>query len=188
MISPTIGGGVGRLQGLHGMISDQLLSARMVIANGSIVSVSQAENPDLFWAVRGAGGNFGILVEATYQLTNLTSKYVINMDYAFKSNASAAIVDYLSSFGETPPAKLSFMIAGLYDEDQFGGVSRFGDFSLTARGRLTRCLMLITSELLVQPYCQRNLQRPSRRGRVLSCSAPQDCNPIQAKRQLRAPK
>lgn len=112
------------------MISDQLLSARMVIANGSIATVSQDENPDLFWAVRGAGGNFGIVVEATYQLTNLTSKYVINMDYAFRSNASAAIVDYLSSFGETPPAKLSFMIAGLYDEDQFGGVQYFQDSSL----------------------------------------------------------
>lgn len=122
MISPTIGGGVGRLQGLHGMISDQLLSARIVIANGSIVQASQDENSDLFWALRGAGGNFGVVVEATYQLTNLTSKYVINMDYAFKSNASYAIVDYLSSFGESPPAKLSFMIAGLYDEDLFGGV------------------------------------------------------------------
>lgn len=107
------------------MISDQLLSARMVIANGSIVNVSQYENPDLFWAVRGAGGNFGIVVEATYQFTDLTSRYVINMDYAFKSNASAAIVDYLSSFGETPPARLSFMIAGIYDEDQFGGVRCF---------------------------------------------------------------
>lgn len=113
------------------MISDQLLSARMVIANGSIMTVSQDENSDLFWAVRGAGGNFGILVEATYQLTDLTSKNVINMDYAFRSNASGAIVDYLSSFGKTPPARLSFMIAGLYDEDQFGGVCCFQAFPHT---------------------------------------------------------
>lgn len=122
MISPTIGGGVGRLQGIHGIISDQLLGARIVIANGSVVRASKEDNADLFWAIRGAGGNFGIVVEATYQLTNLTSEYVINMDYAFRSNASYAIVEYLSSFGESPPAELSFMIVGLYDEDQFGGV------------------------------------------------------------------
>ncbi|ROV97135.1 hypothetical protein VMCG_07469 [Cytospora schulzeri] len=121
MISPTIGGGVGRLSGLHGIISDQLLSVRMVTANGSLVTASETENPDLFWAMRGAGANFGIVVEAQYQLLDLTSQYVINMDYAFSSNDTGAIIDYLDSFGEDLPAKLSFIIEALYSETLFGG-------------------------------------------------------------------
>lgn len=122
MISPTIGGGVGRLSGLHGIISDQLLSVRMVTANGSIVTASEDENPDLFWGMRGAGANFGIVVEAMYEVIDLTSEYVINMDYAFSSNDTGAIIDYLTSFGEEMPAKLSFIIEALYNEDLFGGV------------------------------------------------------------------
>ena len=122
MISPTLGGGVGRLSGIHGMISDQLLSVRMVTANGSIVTASEEENPDLFWAMRGAGANFGIVVEAVYQVADLTSEYVINMDFAFSSNDTGAVIDYLSSFGQNMPAKLSFIIEALYNEALFGGV------------------------------------------------------------------
>ncbi|KAB8228279.1 FAD-linked oxidoreductase [Aspergillus alliaceus] len=121
MISPTLGGGVGRLSGIHGIISDQLLSVRMVTANGSMVTASEKENPDLFWAMRGAGGNFGIVVEAVYQVTDLTSEYVVNMDYAFSSKDTGTIIDYLASFGTDMPAKLSFIIEALYNEELFGG-------------------------------------------------------------------
>ncbi|KFY42098.1 hypothetical protein V494_02602 [Pseudogymnoascus sp. VKM F-4513 (FW-928)] len=121
LISPTLGGGVGRLSGLHGIISDQLLSARLVIANGSIVTASAKENTDLFWALRGAGANFGIVVEAVYQVTDLASENVINMDYAFTSNDTGAIIDYLASFGLDMPAKLSFIIEALYNEKLYGG-------------------------------------------------------------------
>lgn len=104
------------------MISDQLVSVRMVTVNGSIVTASGDDNPDLFWALRGAGGNFGIAVEATYRVTVSTSEYVINMDDAFKSDASSPVTEYLTSFGHDLPAKLSFMIVGLYDKKRFGGV------------------------------------------------------------------
>ena len=59
-----LGGGHGILQGRYGLIADQLVSARMVLANGSAVTVSADSHPELFWAIRGAGHNFGIVVES----------------------------------------------------------------------------------------------------------------------------
>jgi FAD/FMN-containing dehydrogenase len=61
VIGPLLGGGHSMLQGLHGFASDNLVSARLVLADGSAITVSEKENPDLFWAVRGAGHNFGII-------------------------------------------------------------------------------------------------------------------------------
>ena len=56
----TLGGGLGWLSGLHGAACDNLLSARMVGADGQILSVDADRNPDLLWALRGAGANFGV--------------------------------------------------------------------------------------------------------------------------------
>ncbi|KAJ8125423.1 hypothetical protein O1611_g8216 [Lasiodiplodia mahajangana] len=117
MVSASLGGGVGRYNGLHGMIGDQLLSARVVIANGSLITTSAIENPDLFWALRGAGNNFGVVVEATYQVYDLTASSIVNADFAFHPNASAAIIDYLVSFGDSTPAKLAVILYGNYDSN-----------------------------------------------------------------------
>ena len=56
----TLGGGLGWLSGLHGAACDNLLSARVVTADGRMVSVDAESNPDLLWALRGAGANFGV--------------------------------------------------------------------------------------------------------------------------------
>ena len=64
----TLGGGVGWLTGSHGLALDNLLSARLVLANGEIVSVSDHKNTDLFWAIRGGGPNFGIVTEFKYRV------------------------------------------------------------------------------------------------------------------------
>jgi FAD/FMN-containing dehydrogenase len=95
----------------------------MVTADGHLVVASKEKNSDLFWAIRGAGSNFGIVVEAVYQVTDLTTKNVVNLDYAFSTNDTGAIIDYLASFGPNMPAKLSFLVAALYNEEAYGGVS-----------------------------------------------------------------
>lgn len=67
-ISPILGGGHGWLQGRYGLAADQLLSARLVLANGTVITVSTGQNPDLFWAIRGAGHNFGIVTQAKLRI------------------------------------------------------------------------------------------------------------------------
>ena len=64
----TLGGGIGWLQSKYGLALDNLRGADLVLADGSVVRASQDENPDLFWAIRGGGGNFGIAASLEYDL------------------------------------------------------------------------------------------------------------------------
>jgi FAD/FMN-containing dehydrogenase len=64
----TLGGGFGWLSRKHGLAADNLLSADVVTAGGELVKASSDENPNLFWAIRGGGGNFGIVTSFEFQL------------------------------------------------------------------------------------------------------------------------
>jgi FAD/FMN-containing dehydrogenase len=67
----TLGGGLGWLSRKAGLSCDNLVGAEIVTADGSVLHLSDTENPDLFWAIRGGGGNFGVVTSFEYQLTRV---------------------------------------------------------------------------------------------------------------------
>jgi len=64
----TLGGGLGWFMALHGMAVDNLIAAELVTADGRVLNVSDEEHPDLFWAIRGGGGNFGVATKLSFRL------------------------------------------------------------------------------------------------------------------------
>ncbi|MEM8701787.1 MAG: FAD-binding oxidoreductase [Pseudomonadota bacterium] len=96
----TLGGGFGWLARLHGLAVDNLLSAEIVLADGTFAVCSQSEHPDLFWALRGGGGNFGIVSEFTFRLHPVGPTVLFGPTFFSLKDARAV----LSAYAEHAPS------------------------------------------------------------------------------------
>lgn len=92
----TLGGGYGWLSGQFGLTIDNLVSARVVLADGSFVTASATEHPELFWGLRGARYNFGVVVDFTYQAYGQRA-LVYSGILGFSTDKLEAVVEQLNA-------------------------------------------------------------------------------------------
>ncbi|EHB59401.1 FAD linked oxidase domain protein [Mycolicibacterium rhodesiae JS60] len=104
----TLGGGLGFSMRSFGVTSDSLAASQAVLANGDIVTASAAENPDLFWALRGGtGGNFGINTEFTY--TANPAKPCTHFAIEFPADRAATMLDAWFTMLATAPREIGLI-------------------------------------------------------------------------------
>lgn len=98
----TLGGGVGWLSPKYGLTCDNLLSADVVTADGELVRASETEHPDLFWALRGGGGNFGVVTSFEFQLYEVgTEIFAGSLIFPFEATKQVA-TQYREFMREAP--------------------------------------------------------------------------------------
>jgi FAD binding domain/Berberine and berberine like len=107
----TLGGGVGHLSRKYGLTIDNLLEADMVLADGTVVTVNEQQHPDLFWAIRGGGGNFGIVTSFKFQAHPV--KMVYGGPTFWPIERINEIMEWYHSFIHQAPEELNGFIATL---------------------------------------------------------------------------
>jgi FAD/FMN-containing dehydrogenase len=103
----TLGGGIGHLTPSYGLTLDNLLAATVVTADGDVLTASENENTDLFWALRGGGGNFGIVVEFTFRLHPVGMLLGGSLDYRLE-DASVVLPVWRDLMANAPDNLASF--------------------------------------------------------------------------------
>ena len=108
----SLGGGIGWLSRKHGLSCDNLVSARVVTADGGLVNASATENPDLHWALRGGGGNFGVVTEFEFALHPVGP--MVNLGLFFWSiDLGAEALQHIRACVAALPPQLGAQLIGL---------------------------------------------------------------------------
>jgi FAD/FMN-containing dehydrogenase len=97
----TLGGGIGWLQGKHGLACDNVVSFDMVTAAGELVTASAEENPELYWGLRGGGGNFGVVVSFEFALHEI-GPFLAGMLLYPLAEAKEALAAFRDFLADTP--------------------------------------------------------------------------------------
>jgi FAD/FMN-containing dehydrogenase len=111
----TLGGGVGWLIRKYGMTVDNLLSAQVVTADGKVLTASASENEDLFWALRGGGGNFGVVTSFEFQAHPVAT--VLGGLLVYPRPAAVDVIRHFRDFMASAPDELTAYVALLHGPD-----------------------------------------------------------------------
>lgn len=106
----TLGGGQGWLMNKYGLTIDNLLSVDVVLADGNFVKASKSENEDLFWAVRGGGGNFGVITSFEYQLHKVGPQVLAGM-LIYPLEQGKEVLQFYREFSMNTPDEMSVIAA-----------------------------------------------------------------------------
>jgi FAD/FMN-containing dehydrogenase len=153
----TLGGGFGWLSRSYGLACDELLSARLVTADGEVVTASSEENPELFWGLRGGGGNFGIVTSFEYRLHPVGELYAGLLLYP--RGAAREVFATWTELSAAAPDSLGSMAALLDtpDGDPVSAVYAVYNGSLEAGERLLEPLRshpsILLDDLGPKAYC-----------------------------------
>ena len=101
----TLGGGMGWLIGRHGLACDNVVSFDVVTADGRLLKASRRENEDLFWGLRGGGGNFGVVTSLEYRLHELGP--VFGGEVLYPIDQTTEVLRFYRDFAESSPDELS---------------------------------------------------------------------------------
>jgi FAD/FMN-containing dehydrogenase len=104
----TLGGGQGWLMNKYGLTCDNLISAEIVTADGNIVKVSASENKDLFWAIRGGGGNFGVVTSFEYKLHPVGPDIIGGM-IIFPISSARKVLQFFREYSMSTPDEMTLM-------------------------------------------------------------------------------
>jgi FAD/FMN-containing dehydrogenase len=115
----TLGGGLGWIMGKYGLAADNLLSAEVVTADGRILTASERENADLFWGLRGGGGNFGVVTSFEYRL-HPVGPIVTGGLVAHPLDAASDMLRFYREFTTSVPDELTAFAALAHAPDGSG--------------------------------------------------------------------
>jgi FAD/FMN-containing dehydrogenase len=101
----TLGGGLGWLNGLHGLACDNLVSADVVTADGRLLRATEEENEDLFWGIRGGAGNFGVVTSFGYRLHPIST--VLGGGLSYPLSEAHEVLRFYHEFASGCPDELS---------------------------------------------------------------------------------
>ncbi|HET7898400.1 MAG TPA: FAD-dependent oxidoreductase [Flavisolibacter sp.] len=123
----TLGGGVGWLVRRFGMSCDNLIGAEVVTADGELVNASTTENEDLFWGLRGGGGNFGVVTSLTYRLHPVST--VLGGMILYPRSEAQKVLRFFRDFMQTAPDELTMYAALIHTPDGVPVVGLLGCYS-----------------------------------------------------------
>jgi FAD/FMN-containing dehydrogenase len=119
----TLGGGMGRVDRLFGLAIDNVLEATIVTANGETLRASDEENSELFWAIRGGGGNFGVVTQFVYRLHPFDDT-VYGGTLVFSFEHARAMLELYAEFVDRLPDEANIEPGFGYDDgERFGYIS-----------------------------------------------------------------